>query len=327
MNKNRLQNHISGSVFTLPVCAFVACLAWWLPVLLPDSLPWAIPTAQVTDRSIAFVLAALITYVLIEMNNVNMLIRVRSRMVSSTWLLAATTIPVVHFYSDGLAAALCLAISYYLLFSTYQRKGCEVSTFHYALFLGLGSIFLPQLLVFLPFFLWHQTVFLRSTTLRTLCAALVGCLFPLLLWAAYWHVREDYAPLLRWFSVLTSYAPIEAASYLSLSLQQIASWGLLTLLAFIGVIHYLSTSYNDRIQVRMLLYIFVFQFFIVEIYVALQPQHLTTMLPILMVTSAPLTAHFFALTRSWFTNALFVLSLLSFLALGYLNLLFPWMPL
>lgn len=350
MRRERLQNHVAGSVFTLPVCAVVACVMWWLPVFCPTLFPgWvqdpetglglgpqasqlpsllaplakAIGNEQLLDRGLAFLLMVLATCLLVEMNNRNLLLRIRSRLVSSTWLVAAAGIPAVHLYSRGLVAAVCVAGALYMLFFTYQKRDCQTGTFHWALLVGVGSIFVPHVIAFLPFFLWYQLGFLRSMTLRSFCAALVGCLFPLCLWGGYWVIRSDYSEFINWYESLVSYELLAPENYLSFTIQQVASWGLITLLGLLGAIHYLNTSYNDRIQVRMLLYILTCHFFLVETFVCLQPQHLDTLMPMLMVLSAPLIAHFFTLTSSWFTNALFFLSVLAFGALGYLNLFMP----
>lgn len=323
MRRERLQNHIAGSVFTLPVCAVVAVLMWWLPVKFETQSTLSAAEAGWGNRIIAFALMVLATCILVEMNNRNLLLRIRSRLVSSTWLIASATIPLTHVYSEGLAAAVCVAASLYLLFFTYQKRECQVNTFHWALLVGVGSIFVPHVIVFLLLFLWYQIAFLRSMSLRSFCAALVGVLFPLCLWAAYWIVKDDYTKVLMWCSALLDYQLVAPENYLSFTLQQVASWGLVTLLGLFGAVHYLNTSYNDRIQVRMLLYILTCQFFVLEAFVCLQPQHLETLMPMLMVTAAPLIAHFFTLTYSWFTNTLFILSVFAFGALAYLNYCMP----
>lgn len=321
MRRERLQNHIAGSVFTLPVCAIVAAVLWWIPEQCGresfSGFVFDVP------RGIAFALMVVATCVLIEMNNRNLLLRIRSRLVSSTWLIAMAVIPSTHIYSKGLVAAVCVAASLYVLFFTYQKRECQINTFHWALLVGVGCIFVPHVIGFLLLFLWYQIGFLRSMSLRSFCAALVGCIFPLCLWVGYWLIQNDYTELYAWLDTLLAYDPIALENYLVLTVQQVASWGLITLLGLFGAIHYLNTSYNDRIQVRMLLYILTCQFFVVEAFVCLQPQHLDAMLPVLMVTASPLIAHFFTLTSSWFTNSLFVLSVLAFAGLAYLNLFYP----
>lgn len=307
-------------MLTLPVCAVVCLVLWWFPT-----------EGFSMSRVWSALLVAFITYVLMEVNNTYMLMRIRSRMVSSTWLIGVAAIATLHGYSPALVATACCATAYYLVFATYQKQRCPNATFHYAAALSLGSIFLPQMAAFLPLYLWHQLAFLRCMSLRTFCAALIGYGFPLALWGAKCFLQGDFGTIEAWVSDLIAWQPIQLSAYTNLSLQQLASWGLVTLLGLLGAIHYLSTSYNDRIQVRMLLYIFVVQFVAVEVYVGLQPHRLDTLMPLLLLNAVPLIAHFFALTRSWFTNALFVLSALSFIALAYLHLaiptISPWMHL
>lgn len=334
MKKERLQNSISGSVFTLPVCSVITIL-----LLLA-------PFADVagTLQSIPFwgklSIVALTTYVMIELNNRNTLLRIRSRMVSSVWLVIigavahvchTTTPPSLLPFLNGsldmaLLCTLFMAISFSQLFRTYQQRDCVVCTFHYALFLGITSIFLPHSVVFLPMFLWHQTAFLRSTTLRTFCASLIGFFFPWFFIAAWCMVTDNYQPILTWYADLTGYVLLAESNYTSLSLQQIASWSLVSLLGIVGSVHYLSTSYNDKIQVRMFFYIFVIQFFSIDAFVALQPQHFNSWMPLLVLHSSPIIAHFFALTRSWFTNFLFMLSMMAVVALAYVNIFMEAVP-
>ena len=318
MRKTRLQNRISGSMFTLPVCAVITLLLWGFTLregegIFLSRLSFTVP------HLVALVCVALIAYVLVEMNNVNMLIRVRSRLVSSVWLVSAAVVPLLHTYSHGLVAAVCLSVAYYQLFKTYQAPDSQLNAFHSALMLSAGSLFVPHLLFFLPFFLWHQTVFLRSVTLRSLGAVFLGLAMPFVVVAGYAMVSGDLSFLFRWAETLSLYYAVSSEAYQTLTLQQWASWAVISLWGWIGMVHYLSTSYRDRIQTRMLLYVFVCQFLAIETFVALQPQHLDDWMPLLMVTSAPLTAHFFALTGSRFTNALFLVALLSFCALGVLG--------
>lgn len=334
MKKDRLQNSISGSVFTLPVCSVITILLLLAP--FSDVLG--------TLRSIPFwtmlLLIALTTYVMIELNNRNTLLRIRSRMVSSVWLVTMASVAVICHtttppfllslldsrFDEALLCTLFIAVSFSQLFRTYQKRDCVVCTFHYALFLGITSTILPHSVVFLPMFLWHQTAFLRSTTLRTLCASLIGFCFPWFITAAWCVLTDNYQPFLAWFADLTSYVLVAETNYTSLSLQEVASWSLVTLLGVIGSIHYLSTSYNDKIQVRMFFYIFVIQFLAIDAFVALQPQHFKAWMPILVLHSSPIIAHFFALTRSWFTNFLFMLSLLAVAALAYFNIFMETLP-
>ena len=228
MRKTRLQNRISGSMFTLPVCAVITLLLWGFPLregegIFLSRLSFTVP------HFVALVCVALIAYVLVEMNNVNMLIRVRSRLVSSVWLVSAAVVPLLHTYSHGLVAAVCLSVAYYQLFKTYQAPGSQLNAFHSALMLSAGSLFVPHLLFFLPFFLWHQTVFLRSVTLRSLGAVFLGLAMPFVVVAGYAMVSGDLSFLFRWAETLSLYYAVSSEAYQTLTLQQWASWAVISL--------------------------------------------------------------------------------------------------
>ena len=312
MRRNRLQNQIAGSVFTLPVCAVIAVLVWWMP-LGQYSL----------DYAIGLGLTILIAYVLLEINNTFHLIRVRSRMVASTWVVCAASIASLHIWHEGTIVALCVGIAHFFLFNTYEKREPVNASFHAGLFLGIGLLFLPWTVVFLLLFLLHQAVYLRSLTFRCFFATLLGGIFPAMVVMIPSVIQDDFSRWHDWYALLTNVVPVKPENYLVLTLQQALSWLLPSLLILLGGIHYLCTSYNDKISVRMVLYIFVTHTLFVLVFTALQPQYLEVLLPLLLVCGSVLIAHFFALTRSWFTNFLFILSLLCFIALGYVTL---WMP-
>lgn len=312
MRRDRLQNHVSGSMLTLPACAVLFLVSWYFNNRDGLMQPWTWITLSVL---------VLTAYILVEMNNRNQLLRIRSRMVSSAWLVLAACLPVLQTCSEGTMAACAMAGAYFMLFRTYQKVGCEPDSFHYGLMLGVSSVFLPQLVCCLPLFLWHQAVFLRSMTLRNLCAAIVGWLFPFIVVGGYSLLSDDFTFTLDWWQDIQQWQPISVEAYRQLSVLQIAGWGMLSFLSALGVLHYLAYSYNDKIQVRMFLYILCVQWFALETFVCLQPQQFDAYMPLLAVTGAPLIAHYFALTHSWISNVVFLLTILSCIALAYLHTL------
>ena len=316
MRRDRLQNHVAGSVFTLPVCAVVAVLLWWFPL-----------GQYRLDYAVGLGLATLIGYVLLETNNRFHLIRVRSRMVASVWAVFAAITASLHVWHEGMVVALCLAVAHLSLFYSYEQRQPVKESFHAGLFLGVGSLFVPWLAVMPLLFMLHQVVYLRSFSLRCFFATLIGSLFPAMVVLVPSILRSDYSRLTDWYAVLTSFKPISLDAYLALTLQQAVTWLLPSLLVLLGGIHYLCTSFNDKISVRMMLYICLTDAVVVLAFTALQPQHGDLLLASLLVSGSPLVAHFFALTHGWFTNFLFILSLLCCAAVGYVTLVMPTIPL
>ena len=72
----------------------------------------------------------------------------------------------------------------------------------------------------------------------------------------------------------------------------------------------------------MILYIYSVQTTLLILYLFLQPQEFQSTMALLVVSTCPLIAHFFALTKSRLSNTFFILSLLLCGIMAYLNL---WM--
>lgn len=231
----------------------------------------------------------------------------------------------LHPLGKGGICALCLAVCYYLLFRCYQNTGCTRDVFHCFLVLGVGSLFYMPLVFFALAFYWYLSVFLRSLDWHTFWAGIIGLLFPYWMWFCWSFWLQDFTALLdhvQWNFAWSPQSIVHTAMELSL-LRQL-SWVLVSVLIIWGTLHFLRTNYNDKIRVRMLLYIFACQVFILEIAFVFLPHDFDVLLPLLLLSGCPLVAHFFALTGSWFSNILFCLSILAFAGLATMSF---WTPL
>lgn len=313
MKRRRFQNRVVESIFILPVSAVLAAVMWWWP-----------KGSFSMDYLLGLLLCALTAYVLLEVNNANALVRIRTRMVSCLWLLLAAGAGFLHTAPGPLFATCCLAVSYSQLCRTYQRTDITIESFHAHLLLALASLVFPPMLLFSVFYVIYLLVYMRSLHLRAFLSALIGLILPYWLWMGWCIWVQDFGPLLTHLSGVTDFRIPVPTDYLSLPLPVLTAWGLTSLLALVGIIHYLRNCYDDKIRVRMLLYILVCQTVFLELAILLQPQFVPILLPMLMVSASPLIAHYFALTGSWFSNAFFILSILLFAAVAVINL---WMPL
>ena len=96
---------------------------------------------------------------------------------------------------------------------------------------------------------------------------------------------------------------------------------LLTVIGTIGAVHYLRTRYKDKIRTRMLFDGFIITASLSAILLALQPQHMTLLLPIMICSVSPLIAHFLALTQTRWTNIAFYVIMVATLALTAYNII------
>lgn len=304
MRKERFQNKVATSSVTLPVAAVMATLLW----LSHGTYDYRLLTA--------WLLCGLTTYLIIEINNANALIRIRTRLTAAIYLAGMGAMLFLHSFWTGSVVTACLALSYYLLCRTYQQVQPIGLAFHAFLALGIGSLWFPQLLFLVPFYYWYMATFLRCISFRVFWAALVGLALPYWFWAgtAIWF--GNFAPLAGHIRELMCVVPVTPAGFLQLSGQQIGAWALTTLTGIVSIVHYLHTDYADKIRVRMLFYMLICQEFVLEAFLLLQPRHTDVWLGLLHLNTCFLTSHYFALTSSRPSNIFFIITLLLYAALA-----------
>lgn len=297
---------------------------------------------------VGWLLCVLTTYVVIETTAINALLRIRSRMISSLFLILMAVCGFLHPVNSGTVALFCLAVSFYCLLRTYEAERPEVNTFHAYLFLSLGSLLWPPLLLLFVVQLWNQVVFLRSLRWRSFGASCCGLLLPYGFWAAgsfalndiepfVSHCSAIIAPILEpfdWQWAITMAQTLDwngfwPQFYTSLQARvlahqpECAAMVLLLLLGLTGFVHYVRKSFDDKIRVRMCHYCFMSMQVVLVLWLVLTPQHFRQLFPLLLLTTIPAAAHFIALTRTWMTNAWFVCLALGVVAVGICSLVLP----
>lgn len=310
--RNRFQNQVAESPVTLPVCAALATILWWWP-----------QQAFTPDNIIGWALCAFTAYINMETNGIQHIIRIRTRMMACIWLILASCLTFMHSLGSPSICAVCMAMSYYLLFRCYQLYDATVWIFHSFVFLGIGSLFSPVMLPMGVLFYVYLIGFLRALTWRGFWASILGIALPYWCWATWCFFMEKIDPLFDFMTMHFIWHSVSWLGIINLPLAWMVSAGLIFLLGLVGVFHYLNTKYNDKIRVRMILYIYCIQTVLLFLYLLLQPQEFETTVSLLLVSACPLIAHYFSLTKSWLSNAFFIISLLLCGAMAYLNL---WMP-
>lgn len=302
----RLQNRIAESRYTLPVTAFYAILIWLTAGLV--SQQWWVQFG-------CFVLSA---WMMMQLNNENLLIRIYSRLVSCAYL-AITCAAVFLFPSrSGALMQMGAALALYLLWHSYQDRDSVGWTFYTFLCLGIGSIIQSQVLYYLPAFWIMMAWFIFSLSWRTFFASLLGLLTPYWFCLPYYvYQGEDSLALLS--SHLSSlFDIVSRPDYTMLNLSQLAFLGFLVVLFIIGAIHFILTSYKDKIRVRQIYYSFIMVVIYSLLLVVVQPQCYDMVIRVLILVVSPIVAHFFALTHTRLTNILFiVIIIMTLLFTGY----------
>lgn len=299
---------VTGAL-TLPVCSLLTCVLWYFS--REDSVAhW-----------LGLVVVGLSAYVIAEWNNRNALLRIRSRLMSAVYLVLMAAFSFLHQWNLEILSTLSLLGAYYTLFNAYQKPRAEVDVFHTFVLLGIGGIFFPLLLFLVPFFFSSMLIQLRVLNWRTFCAGIIGLLLPYWFYGiwAFWRdtLEQD---LQRW----TEYFSLPNWESLSFGWEQIVSFGFLAVFSLIAVVHFVRTSFNDKIRTRMLLYIIMLQEVVLASMLVVWPNYFDTWMFLLVANSSPFIAHYFALARGRGINIFFNITIGLIAILGIANSLNIW---
>lgn len=296
--KKYLQNKVAESRLTLPAVAAYALVVWLLSGLVAKQW-W-----------LQFGCFAIATYLMVELNNINALIRIYSRMVSCTFLLLGCCACFLFPSLRGALLQICFIGSIIVLFQGYQDKQSVGFTYYGFLLLGLASMIFVHIIFFVPPFWILMITHLQSLSWRTLGASFFGLLTPYWFGICWLFYTGDFTLLFSHFAQLAVFQQPFHILHLKFQIFPdnyaiLAVFTFLIILAITGTIHYIRQHQGDKIRIRLLYGFFIWTDIVAIIFLLLQPQHYDSLLRIIIVCTAPLVAHFLALTSTKVTNVAF----------------------
>ena len=292
----RLQNRVAESRMALPAVALYTTLVWMLCGLLTHHW-W-----------LQFGCLAVTAYLTVLLNNVHALIRIYSPMVSCTFLVLTCCACFLFPSTNGAFAQLCMTACLLILFNTYQDRQSAGYTYYAFLFVGLASTVTPQLLFYLPLLWLLMATNLLALSWRTWTASLLGYLTPYWIYTCWLAFQGDVTRLATpWLLMGSALSSLRMpSSLLSYPLPLLLTVAFTALLAVTGIVHYIRNSHNDKIRTRMFYYFFTAALLYTALLLLLQPQFHDLLIRLLIVFTAPLAAHFVALTSTRYTNIAFI---------------------
>lgn len=306
--QRRLQNKIAESRWTLPVASVYGLLVWLLVGLLKGQL-W-----------VSFVCFVVSTYLMVELNNRNALLRIYSRMVSVSFITLSLSMPFVMSSASEAVASLCFLMAIFVLLFSYQDRQSMGKTFYTFAILSCGSLLDVRLLYYVPILWVSMAFYLQTMSWRDFFASIIGVLAP------YWFASlalffvDDPMIVVDHFAQLVS-IPMPP-DYLSLTPSHIAVFVWLAVLVAIGSIHFVRNSYLDSIRIRMIFNSFILISVCALLFMVILPSSSALQLRVLVIVASPLLAHYLALTNTRITNISFVVIIAVTLAITIFNL---WM--
>lgn len=303
MAVRRVQNRVAESRLTFPVTALLGVGLWLLCGLIQHQW-W-----------IQFVCYALSTCLMMEFNRSNALIRIYSRSVSAAFIILTGVTCYLFPSLEASISMLCLTASMLTLYKTFQDKESVGWIFYTFLIIGLITLLKVHAFWLVPFYWLVMATCISSLGWRTFFGSLMGLALPYFYLAAVvlYRFKGDFRPFTDHFLPLLDFQfPYD---YTRIPLPHILTYAFLLALTLTGIIHFLHTSYNDKIRVRLFFYSFMLFDLVMFFFIALQPQHFELFVQMAIIMTSPLIAHFIALTYTRITNIAFYVIVITALAL------------
>lgn len=302
----RTQNRIAESRWALPICAAYTLLTCLISGLFSEGI-WA-----------QLALTAIATLLMVELNNRNSLIRIYSRMVSCSFLVMTMMTPHKIESIDGCIVSMCFVAFYLALCNAYQDKKATGYVLWAFAAIGVASIVWIQILLFIPV-LWVLTATnILAMSLRTFVTSILGVIMPYWFLSAYYIYIGDIMPIVDHIATIANFEPLFI--YKNCSINDFLPLCFIILLAITGSIHFLRTSYKDKIRTRMIYEMFITMSVATIVLILLQPQHANIATHLLIISTAPLIGHFLALTSTKITNIASLAIMATALVITALNL-------
>ena len=305
MNLNRFQIQVATGRFTLPVVVIVCLLLWGI-----SFREW--------NELASMAIIGFIGYVMIEANTAFTLIRTRTSLPVSIYGWIATALFFLHSFEWINLIPLIFILSVFQLFRSYESSSPTNPIYHTFLFIGLGSLIFPQIVYFVPLF-WGSMIPFRAMSGRSFLASLLGVITPYWFLFGYAFVYDKMELFWKPIQEMTHFYPM---AYNQLTLPELISWGIITILLIISSIHYGYAAYMDKTRTRIYHSFVAFAGLWATLFSFLQPMHLQELMPIQLICMAFLSGHLFSLTRNRFSGILFIVIFAAFILLMIFNL---WM--
>ena len=284
------------------------CTAIWVLAGLFEAQWWV--------QFASFLLSVLLV---MRINSKNLLIRIYSRSVSVAFIfLSCAAVFLFPSWTGGIVQLCCIA-ALMLLFDSYQDQAAVWNVYYAFLFLGISSMFDATIVFYLPLLWIMMKIIVYTLSWRTFFASLLGLATPYWFMTGWliWQKNGDLHAIISLFDVQDILQFPFDFSFVSLSCQLIMAFA--TLLLVIGSIHFIHSSFRDKIRVRQIYYGFITLGLYSLAILVLQP-HNEQALRMLIFAASPLTGHYWALTNSRISNILFIVLTVALIALTAFNL-------
>ena len=248
------------------VATVLICLFCWVtgyihstgfPLTADDAVTpaplWTILLKWINNKQIAYILGLLLiiltAFIIQRINDIEMLIRERTRLVFMIFFILSSTNNGIIPFNNVTIVLLCLALMIYELFNTFQMPEARGKLFDAGVYIGVAGLFMPQALWFLPL-LWLGMYQLLSMNYKSFMASLLGVLTVYWLVLAWCVWRHDFTIFYSLFTSLTEFQLFSI--FFSLRYSHLGFF-LIVFLMIPVFINIKMDAINNRLRVRQML--------------------------------------------------------------------------
>lgn len=319
---------VASSKLTLPFVCTLAVLVLFFQTpptnyyVAEESGLWGLLPLHLIDErwtqlAIRIGLLALSIYLLAELNISFVLLRVRSRMISSlfTFLFIASTF--LHPLQPASTISPIVIIAYFALFSTYQLYNAVLPSFLFYLLIALCSLIFPKILFMVPVF-WICQIHLRSFSFKAFWAGIVGLSTPY--WFLFFYSLVQMDGLQLFLLPFRQLADINQPDYSCIGQPQWLMLAFTFIVFLFGLFNFFATSYLDKTRIRITYDIICIITTAAFVFIALHPQCFNTVFTICIINTAILAGRYFAQNDSRASNVIFIVLTLILTLIALFNL-------
>jgi hypothetical protein len=241
---------------------------------------------------------------LVSLNNAFSLLRSQPTLpLSVFFLLVAACVPLHRFTAEA-AACVLLLLAVYALFGSYQQPHPVGALFYAFVLLGMGSVFFPRMLLFVPLFLLGAYRF-RSLTWKSAMGSVVGWLLPYWFLLVYALMRDDLALVGEPLRQLVTFGPLMEGGYQP---WEWAVMGYLLVFYLISMAQLFTSGFEGKVSSRSYLLFFGWLNLFVFVYLVLLPAEVPHLLPFLLMGTGVLMSNYITTTGSAVSNLIFIVA-------------------
>ena len=295
------QKEIATNRFTLVIVSIFAAIVWVMhEFIAQDKESHNLFSLTLIG---GFLLCALAVYLMAELNNRFALLRISSRMLSSSLVMLCAAASMLHYLSPSHLMLICAVASYFPMFASYQRPYATTRIFLEFLFVGLASYLFPQVLYLIPFY-WIVQAMLRAMTFRSWVASLLGIITPYWFLVTYAYITNDLQLFTDHFNDIIT---VEMPSYSMLSLKQIMVGAFSLVFFLLGSWDFYQKKHFDKTRIRCNYYAVSLLGTVSFVWLLLQPQYFNLIIPFCLVHTSMLGGHFIALSYGKVQNIITII--------------------